>query len=191
MFNLIRGRFDDAIAAGKRAIEIDPLSGVPAFLLGNAYYAARRFDAAIEYMRKGIETNPDNSRMRLTLADVYAYAGQPEKAIEECERALAHALSQPGRLAVAATYAKVGKIEDARRILDEAEKTWKPGSALSVFIAAVHARLGKKDAAFDWLEKAFQDRAGFLTNLRFHLLFDGLHGDPRFDALVKRIGIPD
>ena len=192
MFNLIRGRFDDAIAAGKRAIELDPLSGVPAFLLGNAYYSARRFDAAIEWMRKGLETNPDNPRMRATLADVHAYAGQPEKAIEECERALAHAQSQPTiRLGVAGTYAKVGKIEDARRILDESEKIWKPGSPLSVFIAAVHARLGQRDAAFDWLERAFQDRAGFLANLRYYPLFDGLHGDPRFDALVKRIGIPD
>jgi tetratricopeptide (TPR) repeat protein len=192
MFNLIRGRFDDAIAAGKRAIELDPLSGVPAFLLGNAYCAARRFDAAIEYMRKGMETNLDNPRMLLTLADVYACAGQPEKAIEECDRVLARAQSQPTiRLGVAATYAKVGKIEDARRILEEAEKTWKPGSPLSVFIAAVHARLGEKDAAFDWLEKAFRDRAGFLTNLKFQLMFDGLHDDPRFDALLKRIGIPD
>ncbi len=192
MFNLIRGRFDDAIAAGKRAIELDPLSGVPAFLLGNANYAARRFDAAIEYMRKGMETNLDNPRMLLTLADVYACAGQPEKAIEECDRVLARAQSQPTiRLGVAATYAKVGKIEDARRILEEAEKTWKPGSPLSVFIAAVHARLGEKDAAFDWLEKAFRDRAGFLTNLKFQLMFDGLHDDPRFDALLKRIGIPD
>ena len=192
MFNLIRCRFDDAIAAGKRAIELDPISGVPLFLLGSAYYSARRFDAAIEYMRKGMRTNPDNPRMHATLADVYACAGQPEKAIEECEMALAQHQSQPTiRLVVAATYAKVGKTEDARRILDEAEKTWKPGSPLSVFIAAVLARLGEKDAAFDWLEKAFQDRAGFLTNLRFNLLFDGLHGDPRFAALVKRVGIPD
>ncbi len=192
MFNLIRCRFDDAIAAGKRAIELDPISGVPLFLLGSAYYSARRFDAAIECMRKGMRTNPDNPRMHATLADVYACAGQPEKAIEECEMALAQHQSQPTiRLVVAATYAKVGKTEDARRILDEAEKTWKPGSPWSVFIAAVLARLGEKDAAFDWLEKAFQDRAGFLTNLRFNLLFDGLHGDPRFAALVKRVGIPD
>jgi len=115
-----------------------------------------------------------------------------EKAVEECEKALR--LGQNAlfiRLVVAAVCAKVGKAEDARKILDEAEKTWKPGSPLSVFIAAVHARLGEKETSFEWLERAFQDRAGFIINLKVFEPFHALHGDPRFDDLVKRIGIPD
>jgi len=53
------------------------------------------------------------------------------------------------------------------------------------------ARLSEKDQAFEWLEKAFQERAGFLVNLKHYRPFDILHGDPRFDDLVKRIGIPE
>jgi hypothetical protein len=49
----------------------------------------------------------------------------------------------------------------------------------------------EKDAGFDWLEKAFHERTSFLAYFKFHPLFDNLHGDLRFDALVKRIGIPD
>jgi hypothetical protein len=49
----------------------------------------------------------------------------------------------------------------------------------------------KNDVAFEWLEKAFQDRAGFLINLKYYVPFEVLHGDPRFDDLLKRIGIPD
>jgi hypothetical protein len=71
------------------------------------------------------------------------------------------------------------------------ESAWKPGDPGSHLIGAVHARLGEKDAAFEWLEKAFQERENFLLQLKVHPMFDGLHGDPRFDALVKRIGIPD
>ena len=52
-------------------------------------------------------------------------------------------------------------------------------------------RLGEKDAAFAWLEKAFQEHPIYLVYLKVHPLFDSLRGDPRFDALVKRIGIPD
>jgi len=192
IFNLVRCRFDDAIAAAKRAIELDPLSVAPAFFLGLAYHSAGRFDAAVEQMRKAVEIDPSNLRTHANLADAYACAGQPEKAVEECEKALTLGQSMPFiRLSVAAVYAKVGKAEDARKILDEAEKTWKPGSSLAAFIAAVHARLGEKDGAFEWLEKAFQERAGFLVNLKFYRPFDTLHGDPRFDDLVKRIGIPD
>jgi hypothetical protein len=76
-------------------------------------------------------------------------------------------------------------------MVEEIKNTWQPGSSLSAFIAAVLARLGQKDAAFEWLEKAFGDRVPFLVNLKSHPLWDNLHGDPRFDDLVKRIGIPD
>jgi serine/threonine protein kinase/Tfp pilus assembly protein PilF len=192
MLNLLRRRFDDAIAEGKRALELDPFSGPTMFNLGLAYYHAGRFDAAIEQMKKGLEISSANPLRNAILADAYACADQREKAIEECERVLAHGRSAPLiSLSVASTYAKVGRIEDARRMLDEAKKAWEPGSSLSFFIASVHARLGESDTAFEWLEKAYQDRISFLMNVKMHLAFDGLHGDPRFDALVKRIGIPD
>lgn len=84
------------------------------------------------------------------MADVYAYAGQPEKAIEECEKVLALGRSVAiVCLSVAATYAKMGKTEEARKILQETESAWKPGDPMSHLIGAVHARLGEKDAAFE------------------------------------------
>jgi hypothetical protein len=92
---------------------------------------------------------------------------------------------------VACSYAKIGKTEEARRILVETESAWRPGDPLSSLIGAVHGHLGEKDAAFEWLEKAFQQHESFLVQFKVLPMFDGLHGDPRFDALVKRIGIPD
>jgi hypothetical protein len=73
----------------------------------------------------------------------------------------------------------------------DAEKDWKPDGTSSCWIGAVHACLGEKDAAFEWLERAFNERASFMVFLKTHPLFVDLHEDPRFDALVKRIGIPD
>ena len=192
MYGLVRGRFEEAIAAGKRFAELDPLAAGAVFGLGLAYFIARRFDAALGQMLKSVEMEPENLMHRVMLADAYAYAGRTEEAVKECDRVLADARNVPMmRLAAATTYAKLGKIAEARSILDEFEKAWKPGSALSVYVAVVHARLGEKDAAFEWLEKAYRDHVGLIIHLKSHPMFDELHGDPRFDAMVKRIGIPD
>jgi serine/threonine protein kinase len=191
MWSLTLRRFDEAIAAGKRALELDSLSVAPAFLLGLAYYCAGRFDLAIEHLRKALEIDPANPRARGTLADAYACADQSAKAIEECDKTLIVGQNPPIRLSVAATYAKIGRVDDARRILAEFEKPSDSRTPLAVYIAGVYARLGEKDAAFKWLETAFQNRVGILTNLRFLVPLESLRGDPRFDDLVKRIGIPD
>ena len=192
MLNLVRGRFDAAIEAGKRTIELDPLSGAQIANLGLAYFMANRLDAAIEHMRRGMEINPGNPVRHSILADAYASADEREKAIQECEKALAAGQGVPiVQLIVAAVYPRIGKVEEARRILDEAERTWKPSSPVTFFIAGVHARLGEKDAAFEWLEKAFQERTPILMNLKISRALDDLSDDPRFHALVKRIGIPD
>jgi hypothetical protein len=76
-------------------------------------------------------------------------------------------------------------------LLEEVEKNWKPDGVSSFFLAVVRARLNEKEMAFEWLEKAFQEHSVWLTYLKIMRYFESLHGDPRFDALVKRIGIPD
>jgi serine/threonine protein kinase/tetratricopeptide (TPR) repeat protein len=192
MFNLIRGRFDQAIASAKLAIELEPLAPPRLLSLGVVYYCEGRFDRAIEQFQKALDLDSGNALCHVLLADAYAHANEPLKAVEECERALALGSNVAMvRLNVAATFAKVGNMEEARKILDEAEKTWNPGVPVAHLIASIHARLGEKDAAFEWLEKAFQERTFFLAYFKVHPLFENLRGDPRFDALVKRIGIPD
>jgi len=192
MLHVSRGRFEEAIAAEKRAIELDPLLPTHVFTLGVIYYCARRFEDAIEQIRRGLEMQPGNALGHVLTADAYAYMGQPEKAIEECEKALALGRgADMVRLNAAAAYIKAGKVEEGRKIADEVERTWNPSVPVSHLLASVHARLGEKDAAFEWLEKAFQEHTSFVAYLKVHPLFDGLRDDPRFAALVKRIGIPD
>jgi len=189
---LIRGRFEDAITAGKRFVDLDPFSPMAEVNVGIGYLSARQFDTAIEHLRRALAIDPSHSTGRVLLALAYATAGQREKAIEECEQVLAVSGSAAIiRLHAAAAYAKAGKTEEARRILEDAEKQWKPDGTSSCWIGGVRACLGEKDTAFEWLERAFQERAGFMAFLKTHPLFENLHGDPRFDALVKRVGIPD
>jgi serine/threonine protein kinase/Tfp pilus assembly protein PilF len=190
---LSQRRFEEAIAAGKRAVDLSPLYTFASVMLSVTYYDAGQFDKAIEQSRNSLETDPSNALAHMELAAACAAAGQRERALAECEEALA--LSRGAvfvRLQTATIYAVLGEGGKVRAILEEAEKNWKPDGVSSFWIAAAHACLKEKDAAFEWLEKAFQEHAPFLVYLKAKLyLRQNLQGDPRYDALAKRIGIPD
>jgi len=189
---MIRGRFDEAIAKAKRAIELAPTDFLPIYLLGIVYLFHGQLDKAIEWLRKTTEIDPGSPLGHSSLAYAHAAAGQRERSIEESDMALA--LSRRSTvvlLRTAISHATLGETEGARGILEEVERNWKPDGTSSYWIAAVHACLGEGDAAFEWLEKAFQERMAFLIFLKVASYFGSLRGDPRFNDLVKRIGIPD
>jgi hypothetical protein len=94
-------------------------------------------------------------------------------------------------LQAAVTYAMLREEGEARSLLREVEKNWQPDGSSSFWIASVYGWLSDKDAAFEWLERAFQEHAAFLVWLKVMWPLAPLHGDRRFDDLVKRIGIPD
>jgi hypothetical protein len=94
-------------------------------------------------------------------------------------------------LTTAAAHAMLHEEAEARRILEDVERNWKPDGVSSFWIAVGRASRGDTDAAFEWLEKGFQERSSFLVYLKETVNFGGLRNDPRFDDLVKRIGIPD
>ena len=190
---VIRGRFDEAIASAKRAVELAPTDFFPTYVLGTAYLYRGQFDKAIEWLRKATEIDPSSPIGHSALAHAHAASGQRERAIEESDIALA--LSRRSTVVLlrsrANLHAILGETGEARGILEEVEKKWKPDGASSLWIASVHASLGEKDTAFEWLEKAFQEHVATLVLLKVPSYFGSLHGDPRFDDLVKRIGIPD
>ncbi len=185
------GRFDDAIAAGKRAAELAPLYGFASFVFGVTYYHAQQFDKAIAQMRKTLEIESGSALYHAVLAQAYAAAGQDQNAREECDVALA--LSRNDNSLVLHTvvgYAMLGD-EKAHRLVEQVEKQWAPDGVSAFWIACVHACLDEKDAAFAWLEKAFQEHAAFVVWTKVFYPLARLRGDPRFDSLVKRIGVPD
>jgi serine/threonine protein kinase/tetratricopeptide (TPR) repeat protein len=186
------GRSEEAIAASKRGLELDPLSDSPRLWMGVAHFIARRFDVAVEHLQKGLQINSHNTTCLGLLAAAHAWGGQPEEAIARCQNIETQA---PGLTVIlghaGAAYARIGKSEEARNILRQVQTSWKPDGRSSIWIGAIHAGLDEKDAAFEWLEKAFQEHTSFLAYLKVHPIFENLHGEPRFDDLVKRIGIPD
>jgi serine/threonine protein kinase/tetratricopeptide (TPR) repeat protein len=189
---LSEGRFDEAIAAGRRAVEIAPLDYYSAFVLGVTYFHAQRFEESIALLRKAVDIDAGSPAAHASLAHSYAAAGQQQNAVEECGLALA--LNRKDRavvVQVAAAYAMAGEAGEARKLADEAAKNWKPDGITAFWLASVYSSLGDNEKAFEWMEKAYQEHSAMLTYVKIMWTHSRLHGDPRFDALVKRIGIPD
>lgn len=189
---LAKGQFEEAITSEQCAVGLAPLDYFSSFTLGTTYFHAQQFDKAIEYLRKTLELDPGSPHARGVLAQSYASAGQRDRAIEECELTLAlHPKNTFAILQVSVAYAMLNEAEKARRLVEGVEKNWKPDGSSAFWLASVHACLGEKDAAFEWLERAYQGHAAALVWLKIMWPLKNLHGDPRFDALVRRIGIPD
>jgi serine/threonine protein kinase/Tfp pilus assembly protein PilF len=185
------GRWEDAIAEGKRAQELDPLSVETNRALGSIFYFAGRYEKAIDQYRKTIELDPKDARLHDFLADVYARNGMYPEAIAEEQTYLSlsgddEAAQELGRdfnhsgyhPAMEALY---------RKTLAFLEETAKYAYVSSVHFAVLHAKLGQNDQAFAWLEKAFEERQPWLGQLHTDPQFEPLRSDRRFADLVRRI----
>ena len=182
------GRFDDAIAEGKRAVELDPLSLVINADLGVNYYYACRYDEAIAQERKTLEMNPGYYFAYLNLGQALEMKGGRDAAIAEYQkaRALNDDPSVLGLLAHA--YGLSGNKMEAEKILDQLKALSKARYVSAYSFALAYLGLGNKEEALSRLEQSYQDRAGAdIGWIRVDHLLDPLHGDPRFEALAEKI----
>ncbi|HKS04348.1 MAG TPA: tetratricopeptide repeat protein, partial [Chthoniobacterales bacterium] len=182
------GRFDDAIAEGKRAVELDPLSLVINADLGATYYFARRYDEAIAQQRKTLEMDPDFYFARLNLGEALAAKGAFADAISEFQKARA-LNDDPFVLALLGNaYARSGNRTEALKILDQLKELSNERYVNAYSFAILYLALDDKEEALRWLEQSFQDRAGSDVGwIRVDSLVDPLRGDPRFEAIAEKI----
>ncbi|HAF04209.1 MAG TPA: hypothetical protein DCG89_10495 [Spartobacteria bacterium] len=182
------GRFDEAIAEGKRAVELDPLSLINNADLGDNYYFARRYDDAIEQLRKTLEMDPGFYDAHWTLGKALEVKGALEAAIAEYQKARA-LNDDPFVLGLLGhAYASSGNKTDALKILDQLKELSAQRYVSAYSFALVYIGLGDKGEALRWLEQSYQDHAGNdIGCIKVEPLLDPLRGDPRFEALVEKI----
>jgi TolB-like protein/Flp pilus assembly protein TadD len=179
---LAMGRCEESILEMKRAIELDPLSSpINAFTIA-AYSGARQYDNALEQCRKTLELDPTFVAARAHLAALLVRLGRSEEAIAEAQKLR-------GKSALGRVYAIAGRTAEARTIAQELESQAKPASLASA-LPYIYAILGDRDRAFYWLEEAYLARVSELVFISQAADCDGLRGDPRFEDLLRRIGIP-
>lgn len=188
-WRLATGRCQDAVAAMQRAIELDPLSAVFRYGLGNAYLWARQYEEALEAFKIATELDPALVSAHQLLALVYAQKGMHEKAFAQLEESLAHhPAGARDQISRAMIHAKCGQADEARKLLLGLGDGNTPRYAIASGCAAVHAVLGEQDEALNYLEQCYQERAPLVFSAE-HPSFESLHGHPRFEDLLRRVGI--
>ncbi len=183
------GRLDEAVAELKRAQQVDPQSLTISAVVGWMLYLARDYDKAIEQEKIVLEMEGNFALAHRYLGLAYEQKGMYAEAISEFQKAESLSGARPldsGSLGHA--YAIAGRTAEARQILKKANERSLKAYFPAYDIAIIYVGLGEKDQALDWLEKAVQERSPWLIHLSVDPRFDPLRSDPRFTALVRRIG---
>jgi serine/threonine protein kinase/tetratricopeptide (TPR) repeat protein len=173
-----RGRRDEALRELRRAQELDPLSPIiPALMC--QYLPG---DQKIKCLEKILEMDPDFEPAQIYLAYEYFAIGNYDKAL-----ALYEKLDR--QYSIANIYMKTGKISEARQVLNKLLENPIQYPPQSRAIARLCFFVGKKNEGFEWLEKACEEKDGALLGLKSDPDFESVRGDPRFQAILKKLGL--
>jgi len=186
------GRMDEALKEIERARQLDSHSVVAKVAVGRHFIYMRQYEKALAPLQEALEAEPDDFLAHFQMGMANLQLGRREAALRSFEQALK--VYPDGPLAVLGLgYARaaVGRKAEARQTIGELDRLRrKRGHVPALYVAGLHAGLGEKDRAFEWLEKAYQERSDYLIQLKREPAFQNLRGDPRFNELVRRIGLP-
>jgi TolB-like protein/Tfp pilus assembly protein PilF len=182
------GRFDEAIAESKRAVELDPLSPVINSDLGSNLMVARRYDEAIAQLRKTLEIDPTFSLAHGALGEALQFKGDLPGAIAEYTIAQELAADPRSRVLMAAAKAQFGDKDAAVRMLAELEEASRHREIPGVQRAVLYTSLGNRTEAIRCLEQSVADHdTQDVAWIKVYPTWDSLRGDPRFEALVQKV----
>ena len=180
------GRLPEAINEARTAIDLDPLSAEAWITLGSELRVAGQFQEARQALNRAIEIVPDSDRAHSFLGSVWILEGNPEGALQEFTRGDMREGSR--LLGVALAEHDLGHPAESQRALDtlvaKYADTW------AVQVAEVYAWRGEADEAFKWLDRAYAQRDGGLSDLKFDPYLAKLRSDPRYETLLKNLGLP-
>ena len=181
------GRTEEAIEVANKAYELDPINTQVITNLARTYYWNRNFETAIEFYNKVLELNPDYYLTYLFLGLTYEQMGMYDEAINSFILNQKYRNDSTLVNLIKETYPVHGYEETIRKWVEYLEpganRPWSNPST----IALMYARIGDKEKAFEWLEKAYNKR--FRTiKLRVEPQFDKIRSDPRFDELLEKWG---
>ena len=186
------GHSDEGIAAIKRAFELDPLSIPINSFLGLGFIIARQYEQAIEILQRVLEIVPNDPSSMANLGLVYAKKGTYEEAIAILKRGANLFPENPFLLsALGYAYGVAGKQDEAQKIVNRFIEISKEKYFSPMFISRVYAGMGDVDKAIEWLEKGYEERDPVVCVVKSVPSHDYMHSDPRFQALLKKMGLED
>jgi tetratricopeptide (TPR) repeat protein len=182
------GRFDEAFAEMGRARQLDPLSLIVASDNGVLLFYSRQYDAAIEQFRGVLSMDPNFRRAHMV---VYAYVqkGMFADAIANVQKWRPIDDAAWHWALTAYIYGRSGQQAQARRALQQLAQLNTRRHVDPATLVVAYVGMGNKDEAFAWLQKAYLEHSFVLTALKVDPLFDALRSDPRFQALLRSVGL--
>jgi len=181
-------RYDEAIAAQQRAQDLDPLAHP--LDVATALLKAGRYDDAVEAATRCIKFDPNYARGHSTLGWAYLKKGMCDEGLAALEKAVALSPGNSIWLAqLGQAYALVGKVGQAREVLRQLEELSRQRYVSPYHMAYVYTGLGEQDTAMDWLERAYEERAGAIYGIKGSFLFTTLRSHPRFTSLLKKLNL--
>ncbi len=183
------GRLEEARAEIQRALRVDPVSVRIIGAQGTIDFIARRPDLAIARYQEALKLDPGFAVGHYGLGRAYQQTGDHARAVAEIEEAARLAPGLPtAQAALAHAYALAGRRSEARRMVARLERLSKERYVTPVGIALVHLALGDRRRALVWLEQGCEARDHYLVDLKTDPAYDGLRGDSRFQAMLRRVG---
>jgi TolB-like protein/tetratricopeptide (TPR) repeat protein len=184
------GKTNEAVSQMEKARELDPLSTRINADLGMAYLSAGRYDEAISQEQKTLELNPRSAGAHWIRGMAYQQKKMFDHAIKDYQSALELSHNNPNFLAALGhVYASSGNTLAAHKILDTLFVVSKQEPVSPFFFALVYAGLNDKENGLKWLEKSYEQKSGSVRYLKMEPRLQNLRNEPRYIAMMKKIGL--
>jgi serine/threonine-protein kinase len=184
------GRSEEAMAEARQAVQIEPRKAHVRAGLGYRLYWARRYDEAVEELTAALDLDPALETAHYFVGRARVQQGRFAEARAAFARARKLSPEDPNlKSAMAYLEAKAGRRKESDKVYFEVERLALRGLPFGSQVAGIRLAQGDRDAALRWLERAHEGHEGALVWLKIDPRFDALRGEPRFDAILRRMGL--
>lgn len=186
----VQERMDEGLERMRHALTLDPLSLIITTDIGEILYRARRYEAALTQLQKAIEMDPNFQLAYSWQAVCLLKLGRAAEVVRTAEQGLRLFGGSPGRkTALAVACALVNDRVRAQILFEQLQQDAQTEYVPPYYLACVAAQLGAFDQAFGYLERAYQERSGWIPWLKLDPMSDVLRHDARFSDLLRRVGL--
>jgi TolB-like protein/DNA-binding winged helix-turn-helix (wHTH) protein/lipoprotein NlpI len=184
-----RGRFDEALRESENARRLDPLSLIIATDYAAIFYYLRQYDQAIEKFREVQEMDPDFSRAH-QIIDVYIQKGRYSDALADLEKWRRTSGVGPHLWRISTClYCQMGQTDKGKKELEKLEAANRKQPIDPSALVVANLCVGNKERALEWLERAYAQHSNAMTTLKVDPVYDPLRSDPRFQELLRKVGL--
>jgi serine/threonine-protein kinase len=184
---LFNSHFDEAIKEIETSIKLDPINPGSNFAAGLIHYYAGHNDQAIEFWKTAVLMAPDFPFAHLWLGREYSRKSMYEEALAECKKE--SDINPWARSFTGTIYVEMEKKDKAQQLLDELIEQSKQAYVPPTTIAWLYLALGENDKGFMWLDKAYEAGDFWLSFIKIDRAYDNVRSDPRYIAMLKKIGL--